>query len=70
MTITEENNIIIEFSRDVMILGELRSSDIEVVVYKVINGRMLDVNYTKIEWELSNAIYEMLPARVLYLNLN
>ena len=70
MAITEENNIIIEFSRDVMILGELRSSDIEVVVYKVINGRMLDVNYTKIEWELSNAIYEMLPARVLYLNLN
>ena len=70
MAITEENNIIIEFSRDVMILGELRSSDIEVVVYKVISGRMLDVNYTKIEWELSNAIYEMLPARMLYLNLN
>ncbi len=69
LKVTEDNNILVEFTEDVMILGELTKLDIEVFIYSIKKGasRMLESSYRTISWTIPNETYALLPTRILYL---
>ena len=45
-------------------------NDMEVVVYRVVNGRFMDVNVTRINWTLPEETYYFMPSKILYLKLD
>ena len=70
VSVTSDNNLILEFTNDIMILGELTEDDFQVVIYEFNNGRSLNINFTKIQWSIPDSIYAMMPSRILYMQLN
>eukprot|EP00347_Sterkiella_histriomuscorum_P004310 403360935 len=76
VSLTQDNNLLIEFTNDIMILGELTMNDLQVVIYQVFTdsqgnsldgGRMLmDQNYTTVNWIMRDESYSLMP-RVRYL---
>jgi len=68
------NNLVVEFTRDVTIMGELKASDLEIVAYHVIGIENEDGSRTLVQelsvnvtWTLPDKIYDMLPSRILYI---
>ncbi|CDW81534.1 UNKNOWN [Stylonychia lemnae] len=68
--VTGSNNLIIEFSKDVMILGELDQRDIQVRLLDYKSGSIQYGNSTLVDWTLPYQSYELMPSKLLFLKLD
>jgi hypothetical protein len=61
---------VLEFSSDIMILGELLQNDFDIYTFNIVNGRVLEKLSNSYKWSMPEAIYQMIPSRILYLQVS
>ena len=76
LTVTDLNDLLLEFEKDVTFSGEFHLSDLSIQLSLLESTQLSGLttiikplNQTALAWRLPDDIYYMLPTRVLYLEL-